>query len=454
VQEISQKIKCSNIRAINTRAENLDTKFDYILSRAVTNMPKFVGWVKPLIKRSKQISPQRGIIALKGGDIQEEMGELFSRAQIIEVSDYFEDDFFTSKLIVHLPSLEKEEHEVCESNPFLRKKENNKFIQLSESVTFKIDDQKLYFIDKNLKSNIANNNIKHSILPNGNILLCSNEEIQLFDFKELKYLGSGAKLPNVNNERLLINNCYYDLHGNISNIKDNLNKYHIPNSELVLTIDKIKYIKNDAGVLDHDDFDSDKEDLDYYSFDSGAEFNYENMYDEYEENIHIPIPIQEVCIYNKNLNKLNVLNIYPKESTDGPVWTTKPTDPKLFFDLSPFFETEDRLFIEDFNIDEISKEHELLIFWIHSNEFIIFPKLIINNIKINCTIQEHVEHAKAHYKLIREEWINIAYYRDNISFLEKEKIPYFFENGDLYMKEKALPAIFINDSQYKILHLE
>ena len=103
VQEISQKIKCSNIRAINTRAENLDTKFDYILSRAVTNMPKFVGWVKPLIKRSKQISPQRGIIALKGGDIQEEMGELFSRAQIIEVSDYFEDDFFTSKLIVHLP---------------------------------------------------------------------------------------------------------------------------------------------------------------------------------------------------------------------------------------------------------------------------------------------------------------------------------------------------------------
>lgn len=103
VKEVSQKISCPNITAINSRAENLDTKFDYIVSRAVTNIPTFVRWVNPLIRRAEQISPSRGIIALKGGDLKEEMGPLFSKAQIIKVSDYFDDDFFSSKLIVHLP---------------------------------------------------------------------------------------------------------------------------------------------------------------------------------------------------------------------------------------------------------------------------------------------------------------------------------------------------------------
>ncbi len=103
VKEISQKIKCSNITAINARAETLNTKFDYVVSRAVTNMPKFVEWVNPLIRRAKEIPPSRGIIALKGGNLRDEMGPLFSKAQIIEVSDYFNDDFFNSKLIVHLP---------------------------------------------------------------------------------------------------------------------------------------------------------------------------------------------------------------------------------------------------------------------------------------------------------------------------------------------------------------
>ncbi len=104
VNEISEKINCKNIRAINSRAENLKLTFDYIVSRAVTNMPKFVNWVNPLIKHDKQISPQRGIIALKGGDLKNELGDLYARSQIVPISNYFDEDFFSSKLIVFLPS--------------------------------------------------------------------------------------------------------------------------------------------------------------------------------------------------------------------------------------------------------------------------------------------------------------------------------------------------------------
>ena len=103
VNEISNKLECKNIRAINSRAESLNTKFDYIVSRAVTNMPTFLKWIKPLIKHGKQISPQRGIIALKGGDLKEELGDLYPKTQIIPISNYFNEDFFSSKLIVYLP---------------------------------------------------------------------------------------------------------------------------------------------------------------------------------------------------------------------------------------------------------------------------------------------------------------------------------------------------------------
>lgn len=101
--EISKSIECNNIQTIISRAENLNSEFDFIVSRAVTAMPRFTEWVSPLIRLNNNINPAPGIIALKGGDLKQELGNLYPRATIIPVSKYFEEDFFKSKQIVYLP---------------------------------------------------------------------------------------------------------------------------------------------------------------------------------------------------------------------------------------------------------------------------------------------------------------------------------------------------------------
>ena len=103
VNEISKEISCHNITAKHIRAENLDSKFEYVVSRAVTSMPRFLNWVKPLIVPGKDQGFEHGIIALKGGDLEEELKGLNPELKIIPISSYFGEDFFALKKIVYLP---------------------------------------------------------------------------------------------------------------------------------------------------------------------------------------------------------------------------------------------------------------------------------------------------------------------------------------------------------------
>ena len=103
VQEIAKDINCNNIDTKHIRAENINLKFDYVVSRAVTRMPQFVKWVNPLIRVNSHHKPNNGIIALKGGDLKEELREFHPEVDVISISEYFEEDFFASKKIVYLP---------------------------------------------------------------------------------------------------------------------------------------------------------------------------------------------------------------------------------------------------------------------------------------------------------------------------------------------------------------
>ena len=102
VNEIKEELNCNNVKAVHIRAEKLKFRFDFVVSRAVTNMPRFVDWVKPLLKTNSKESFRNGIIALKGGDLDEELKNLGGLKSIISISDYFEEDFFASKKIVFL----------------------------------------------------------------------------------------------------------------------------------------------------------------------------------------------------------------------------------------------------------------------------------------------------------------------------------------------------------------
>ena len=102
VKAVAESLELKNVKAEQIRAENVKGDFDFIVSRAVTNMPDFVSWIKDKIKKQQKHELQNGILYLKGGDLREELA-LFPNAKEYNISDFFEDDFFETKKVVHLP---------------------------------------------------------------------------------------------------------------------------------------------------------------------------------------------------------------------------------------------------------------------------------------------------------------------------------------------------------------
>jgi 16S rRNA (guanine527-N7)-methyltransferase len=101
VNAIADSLKLENVDARHARAEQINEKFDFIVSRAVTNLPTFIGWVKDKISKMSQHSLTNGILALKGGDLEKEL-HLPQKVFVQLVSDYFEEPFFNTKKIVHV----------------------------------------------------------------------------------------------------------------------------------------------------------------------------------------------------------------------------------------------------------------------------------------------------------------------------------------------------------------
>ena len=102
VQAVAEALELKNVKAEQLRAENVKGDFDFIVSRAVTNMPDFVSWVKTKIKKQNKHELKNGILYLKGGDLTEELKD-FPKATEYNISNFFEDEFFETKKVVHLP---------------------------------------------------------------------------------------------------------------------------------------------------------------------------------------------------------------------------------------------------------------------------------------------------------------------------------------------------------------
>ena len=100
VDSIVDSLKLDNICTSVSRVESLNTKHDFIVSRAVTNMSKFLNLTKGRITKGGHNSLSNGIIYLKGGDLSEELKEI--KNHIYNISDYFEEDFFETKKIVYV----------------------------------------------------------------------------------------------------------------------------------------------------------------------------------------------------------------------------------------------------------------------------------------------------------------------------------------------------------------
>ncbi|MEO6285562.1 MAG: 16S rRNA (guanine(527)-N(7))-methyltransferase RsmG [Dyadobacter sp.] len=103
VQEIAKALGLDNVRAEQTRAEKLDDSYEFVVSRAVTRMAPFVGWVKKNMNRNSFHDLRNGILYLKGGDLKEELSELKEKARVYELSSFFNEEFFETKKVVYVP---------------------------------------------------------------------------------------------------------------------------------------------------------------------------------------------------------------------------------------------------------------------------------------------------------------------------------------------------------------
>tara|TARA_B100000809_G_C15127156_1_gene526755 strand:+ start:2686 stop:3324 length:639 start_codon:yes stop_codon:yes gene_type:complete len=108
VDEVVEGLKLQNVRTTNGRAETINDQYDFIISRAVAQMETFVRWVKYSVAKKSNHDLKNGVLYLKGGDLTEELS-LFPKAVIYPLADFFEEDFYETKSVVHLPLKFKKE---------------------------------------------------------------------------------------------------------------------------------------------------------------------------------------------------------------------------------------------------------------------------------------------------------------------------------------------------------
>ena len=102
VDEVVDGLGLTNVKTTHSRVEDINETYDFIVSRAVAAMPTFVLWVKGKISKKQKHELKNGILYLKGGDLGEELQD-FPKATIYNLSDYYNEDFFETKKLVHLP---------------------------------------------------------------------------------------------------------------------------------------------------------------------------------------------------------------------------------------------------------------------------------------------------------------------------------------------------------------
>jgi len=102
VEEVRDGLGLQNVKVTNARVETIDDQYDFIVSRAVAQMETFVRWVKGKVLKNSNHQLKNGILYLKGGDLTEELAN-YSTATIYPLSDYFSEDFYVTKSVVHLP---------------------------------------------------------------------------------------------------------------------------------------------------------------------------------------------------------------------------------------------------------------------------------------------------------------------------------------------------------------
>lgn len=102
--EIINALNLPNAKAEKIRAEEIKQKFDFVVCRGVAKLDKLRIWIARLIKRKEQHAIPNGLLALKGGNIEDEIAELPKGEYVEEypLKDYFSEAFYEEKYLLYL----------------------------------------------------------------------------------------------------------------------------------------------------------------------------------------------------------------------------------------------------------------------------------------------------------------------------------------------------------------
>ena len=100
VEAISQELGLKNVKAIHGRAEKIKDKYHFVVSRAVTQMPVFLRWLKGKFEKEQINKKHNGVLYLKGGDLAEELAGI--RCEIFQLRKFFEEEIFETKKVVYI----------------------------------------------------------------------------------------------------------------------------------------------------------------------------------------------------------------------------------------------------------------------------------------------------------------------------------------------------------------
>lgn len=103
VQNVVEALGLTNVRAEQIRAEQVQGEFDFIVSRAVTDLSQFTGWVKGKMSDAHYHQLRNGILYLKGGDLDQELAPFKKKVRTWDISQFYTEEFFQTKKVIYLP---------------------------------------------------------------------------------------------------------------------------------------------------------------------------------------------------------------------------------------------------------------------------------------------------------------------------------------------------------------
>lgn len=103
VKDVAEQLQLKNVTAEQIRAEQVQRDFDFIVSRAVTDLSQFAGWVKGKISDIHYHKLRNGIIYLKGGDLDAELAPFRKKVRTWDIAEFFEEPYFETKKVIYMP---------------------------------------------------------------------------------------------------------------------------------------------------------------------------------------------------------------------------------------------------------------------------------------------------------------------------------------------------------------